>query len=153
MKQLPRPIPSLGLKSNAHRCPLCKTEKLLTFFVLIYLWHAYTSILYKHPHVQIHIHLASTFIWSSSHILEYETFTPYLANFVVTGMLPFLLIETFTLLYFSPGEKQCGGKPWKTVREWSSKLLNTSMREECEICGGCFFLKQHLFSKHTSLHP
>lgn len=32
IKWLPRPISSLSLKSNAHRCQLCKTEKLYYIF-------------------------------------------------------------------------------------------------------------------------
>lgn len=42
VKQLPRPISSLSLKSKAHRCPLCKTEKLYyNFFKYIYDIHVY----------------------------------------------------------------------------------------------------------------
>lgn len=125
--QLPRPISSLSLKSNAHRCLLWK--RTIYFFGLIYLWYLHTLILYKHPHVQTCIHLVSMFVQSISY-LGARPFVPYSASFVVTWKLPLLLVETFMLLYSAPGEKQHG----KPHEKWSSKLLTASTRGECEVC-------------------
>lgn len=72
---------------------------------LIYSSHSHTLILYKHPHVQIHTSGFYVYLIFIS-FPGAKPFFPYLANFVVTQTLPFLLIEDFILLYFSPGENK-----------------------------------------------
>lgn len=103
--KLPMPISSLSLKSNAHRCPLYKTENLWQFLLLLYLWHLYTLNLYKHTHVQTHLALCSFDL----HLISWgRGIFFYLANFTVTWRTPFLATEIlYYAFHFSLGENQC----------------------------------------------
>lgn len=124
---------------------------ILQFLFLIYSLHSHTLILHKHPHVQIHTSGFYDYLISIS-FPGAKPFFPYLANFVVTQTLPFLLIETFILLYFSPGENNVE----KTLNNSDGmvfKVANTRMREECEVRGVAFPWNNTCFpSRPLSIH-